>query len=288
MRNIFLLSLFLIVMIGCDSAINNNEILRLADEKEELQKEVGRKDSIIYVIVQSFNEIEDNLATIKEKQGLISINTSGDIETETSRRERIIGDMQLINEMLDENKKKVRNLSSKINSLVKKQKAASVKLADFQKMIKRLTAMVEAKDTEIASLKNDLLSMNMSLDSMALAYDIQEVVVQEQAEALNTGFFCYGTFKELKEKGVITKKGGFIGIGKTQQLKQDFNTEYFTQVDITEQESIDLFTKKAKVLTNHPSDSYDLKGDEDGIEKLLILDPVKFWSTSKYLVVIVE
>jgi len=286
MRKIFFL--LPILIIGCDAAIDNNEIVRLSDERAELEKEVGRKDSIIYVIVQSFNEIEDNLATIKEKQGIISMHTAGDIESESSRRERIIDDIQTINEILEENKKKVRDFSWKINSLVKEQKAANIKLADFQKMIDRLSAMVEAKDEEIALLKNDLLTMNMSLDSLALAYDIQGEVVEEQAVALNTGFFCYGTFKELKEKGVITKKGGFIGIGKTEQLKQDFNTEYFTQIDITEQESIDLFSKKAKVLTNHPSDSYELKRDEDSVEKLVILDPIKFWSTSKYLVVIVE
>ena len=282
---ILLLPLFII---GCDAAIENNELIRLNEEKQVLEDEVGRKDSIIYVIISSFNDIEDNLQTIKEKQGVISLNTMGDIESESTRRERIIGDMHMINEMLEENKKKVRDFSWRINSLVKDQKAANIKLADFQKMIDRLTLMVEAKDAEISVLKNDLLSMNMSLDSLALAYDIQGIVVEEQAIALNTGFFCYGTFKELEGKGVITKKGGFIGIGKTEQLRQDFNTEYFTQIDITETESIDLFSKEAKVLTTHPSDSYKLEGDDESVDKLIILDPVKFWSASKYLVVIVD
>ncbi|MBL4734027.1 MAG: hypothetical protein JKY18_01565 [Flavobacteriales bacterium] len=282
---ILLLPLFII---GCDAAIENNELIRLNEEKQVLEDEVGRKDSIIYVIISSFNDIEDNLQTIKEKQGVISLNTMGDIESESTRRERIIGDMHMINEMLEENKKKVRDFSWRINSLVKDQKAANIKLADFQKMIDRLTLMVEAKDAEISVLKNDLLSMNMSLDSLALAYDIQGIVVEEQAIALNTGFFCYGTFKELEGRGVITKKGGFIGIGKTEQLKQDFNTEYFTQIDITETESIDLFSKEAKVLTTHPSDSYKLEGDDESVDKLIILDPVKFWSASKYLVVIVD
>ena len=282
---ILLLPLF---MIGCDAAMENNEIIRLNEEKQVLQDDLGRKDSIIFLIVQSFNDIEDNLQTIKEKQGAISLNTSGDIETESSRSERIIEDMQMINEIMEENKKKVRDFSWKINSLVKEQKAANIKLADFQKMIDKLTAMVAAKDAEIAALKNDLLSMNMSLDSLVLAYDIQGFVVEEQAMALNTGFFCYGTFKELEEKGVITKKGGFIGIGKTEQLKQDFNTDYFTQIDITERETIDLFSKKANVLTSHPSDSYKLEGDDESVDKLVILDPVRFWSASKYLVVVVE
>jgi len=283
-----LILLLPLLIIGCDSATQQNELLRLNEEKQALENEVGRKDSIIYVIVQSFNDIEDNLSTIREKQGVISMNTSGDVESEVTRRERIIDDMQMINEMMEANKKKMRDFEWQINSLVKEQKSNKIKLADFQKMIDRLNSMIEVKDSEIATLKNDLLSMNMSLDSLALAYDIQAIVVEEQAISLNTGFFCYGTFKELEEKGVITKKGGFIGIGKTEQLKQDFNTDYFTQVDITETESIDLFSKKAKILTSHPSDSYELEGDEESVDKLIILDPIKFWSASKYLVVVVE
>ena len=133
-----------------------------------------------------------------------------------------------------------------------------------------------------------LLRSKMTLDSLALAYDIQGIVLEEQAISLNMGFFCYGTFKELESKGVITKKGGFIGIGKTEQLKQDFNTDYFTQIDITETQSIDLFSKEAKILTSHPTDSYELVGDEDSVDKLVILDPIRFWSASKYPVVIVE
>ena len=55
---ILLLPLFII---GCDAAIENNEIIRLNEEKQALQDDLERKDSIIFVIVQSFNDIEDNL-----------------------------------------------------------------------------------------------------------------------------------------------------------------------------------------------------------------------------------
>ncbi|MBL4658088.1 MAG: hypothetical protein JKX73_08825, partial [Flavobacteriales bacterium] len=240
------------------------------------------------VIVQSFNEIEDNLHEIKQKQGIISLNTTGDVETEATRREHIVNDMQMINEMMEANKKKVRDFEWTINNLVKEQKYSKLKMAEFQRMIDRLTTMVQEKDAEIAQLKTDLLSMNMSLDSLALAYDIQSIVVEEQAISLNMGFFCYGTFKELEEKGVVTKTGGFIGIGKTEQLKQDFNSDYFTQIDITDTESIDLYSKKATILTSHPSDSYKLEGDEESVDKLIIIEPIKFWSASKYLVIVVE
>lgn len=277
-----------LLLMGCDAAVENNEIIRLNEEKQTLKDDLGRKDSVLFVIVQSFNDIEDNLHEIKKKQGIISLNTSGDVESSLTRREQIVNDMQMINEMMEANRKKMKDFTWTINNLVKEQKSSKTKMKEFQRMIAHLNSIVEEKDLEIAQLKTELLSMNMSLDSLALAYDVQSHVVEEQATSLNTGFFCYGTFKELEEKGVVTKTGGFIGIGKTEQLKQDFNSDYFTQIDITERESIDLFSKKAKILTSHPSDSYQLEGDEDSVEKLVILDPIKFWSTSKYLVIVVE
>ena len=67
----------------------------------------------------------------------------------------------------------------------------------------------------------------------------------------------------------------------------DFNKTYFTEVKISELTEIPLGVKKADIVTLHPSDSYELIG-ENPIEKIVIKDAVKFWETSKYLVVVVK
>ncbi len=282
---IFLLPLFLF---ACESAEVNNEIARLNDEKMALKEKAAEKDSLIIMVVQSFNDIEDNLRMVKEKQGLITLNTTGDLESEKSRREKIIDDIQMINSIMDENRRKIRDFTRKIDALSKDQKSSNIKIEGLRKMIATLNALVEDKDVEIGSLKNQLATMNFSLDSLAIVYDQQSIVVEEQAVALNTGFYCYGTFKELRDKGVVTKKGGFIGIGKTAKLMEDFNRNYFTRIDITQEESIDLFNKSARLVTNHPTESYTFEKDGEVVDKLTILNPVEFWSASKYLVIIVE
>ena len=92
----------------------------------------------------------------------------------------------------------------------------------------------------------------------------------------------------MKEQGVISKSGGFIGIGKTAKLSDDFNREYFTKIDISTVNEIELMSKKVKIISNHPSESYKIEGEDDSAEKLLILDSDAFWSSSKYLVMVVE
>ena len=71
-------------------------------------------------------------------------------------------------------------------------------------------------------------------------------------------------------------------------MKADFNKNYFTQVDISTTNTIVLAAKKAKLITTHPSASYKIEGADGKAEKLTILNAEDFWSTSKYLVIVVE
>ena len=90
-------------------------------------------------------------------------------------------------------------------------------------------------------------------------------------------------------ENVVAKEGGFLGIGKTETLKSGFNKSVFNKIDITEVKSFPINGKKVELVTNHPQDSYTFeKVDEKQIESLVILDPEKFWNSSKYLVVMVD
>ena len=68
----------------------------------------------------------------------------------------------------------------------------------------------------------------------------------------------------------------------------DFNKDYFTQIDIRTDKEIKLFSKSAKLLTTHPEGSYTLAKDAKGQYILKITNPNEFWSVSRYLVVLVK
>jgi hypothetical protein len=109
-----------------------------------------------------------------------------------------------------------------------------------------------------------------------------------KTEKLNTAYYAFGTSKELIKNNVLTKEGGFIGLGKTQKVKEDFNKNYFTKVDVTALSEIPLGAKKAKLVTTHPGGSYRIDGADGKAEKLVITNTEDFWSASKYLVVVIE
>jgi DNA repair exonuclease SbcCD ATPase subunit len=267
------------------SACNNNtkEVNTLADSlshvNEGLKMVVSEKDSSIESFIVAFNEIQENLTEVKAKQKMIST-SSNDAELRKNMKEQIISDIQSINELMDKNKQKISSLKAKLEK-------SNGKVEELNKMITFLTTQIEEKDLEITDLKNQLERLNIEVTEITAKYEEKAEESNQKTEQLNTAYYAIGTSKELKEKGVLTKEGGFIGLGKTKKLSNDFNKSYFTKLDITQNKSFNLNAKKAKLITNHPSSSYKIEGTKTA-DKLTILNPQEFWSASKYLVVIIE
>lgn len=250
----------------------------LQGENNKKDSQLSEKEAAIQEFVNTFNEIQANLDEIKEKEKIVATNTKGgDVK---NKEEQIKADIQAIYELMAKNK-------NRIGSLNKKLKNANTKIEGLEQMIATLEAQLNEKDGQITDLKNQVEQLNIELSNLNLNYEELAQESDVKTEKLNTAYYAMGTAKELKEKGVITKEGGFIGLGKTTQLKSDFNKDYFTKIDASQVTSIPIGAKKAKIVTNHPSSSYKLVGEKP-IEKLEISNPDDFWGSSKYLVIITE
>ncbi len=240
---------------------------------------ISSQEAAIQEFVNAFNEIQSNLKEIKEKEKIVSGNSkAGDVK---SKEEEIKNDIQAIYDLMGKNK-------ARMNSLNKKLKNANKKIQGLEQMIATLEAQLNEKDVQINDLKGQIENLNIELSNLNLNYTEVAEEVEVKTVKLNTAFYAIGTMKELKEKGVVTKEGGFIGLGKTAQLKSDFNKDYFTKIDITQNTSIPIGAKKAKLLTTHPGSSYKLIGDTKKTEKIDITNAEDFWSASKYLVIVIE
>jgi DNA repair exonuclease SbcCD ATPase subunit len=250
-------------------AVSGGQAVRIHDQ-----------DSSIQSFIEGYNEIQDNLDAIKEKEKIVTEN-SKDAETRKTKEEQIISDIQAIYDLLNKNKQNLASMKGKLNS-------ANKKNAELEKFITRLTADIEAKDLQINDLKAQLEKLNVEMSTINTT--LQEVN-QESAvktEKLNTAYYAFGTAKELIKNNVLTKEGGFIGLGKSQKVKEDFNKGYFTKVDVSTLTEIPLGAKKAKLITTHPAGSYKIEGADGKAEKIVITNSDDFWSASKYLVIVIE
>lgn len=284
MKKIFLLLIisapfFFSCGTGKDKATNPVED-SLKNVAQNLGGQVVAKDSAIFGFIRAFNEIQDNLDVIKEKEKLLTTSSQKG-ELDQNQKEKIIGDIQAIYDLMVKNKQK-------LSSMNKKLKKANLKISEFQQMIERLNGQIAEKDGEISELKTQLEKLNVELSEVSMNYQAAQEMLEDKTSKLNTAYYAFGTSKELIKEGVLTKEGGFIGMGKAEKLRDDFNKSYFTKIDISETSSISLACKKAKLITIHPAGSYKFDGPEGKIAKLVITNPEEFWSASKYLVVEVE
>jgi DNA repair exonuclease SbcCD ATPase subunit len=286
MKNLKFLVIALVMSVSSISFTSCNsgekEPNPLADSLANLNNELGgkltEKEQALQEFVTTFNEIQANLNEIKEKEKIVTTSAKGgDVK---SKEDQIKEDIQAIYDLMGKNK-------SRINSLTKKLKASKSQIKGLEEMIANLQAQLTDKDNQITELKSQIEALNIELSNINTNYEEVEQEVEVKTEKLNTAYYAFGTAKELKEKGITTKEGGFIGLGKSTKVKDDFNKEYFTKIDVTQTSSINIGAKKVKILSTHPSSSYKLVG-EKSVEKIEILNAEEFWGASKYLVIVIE
>ncbi|HRX68061.1 MAG TPA: hypothetical protein P5200_06805 [Tenuifilaceae bacterium] len=288
MKRYLVLLIAILLVFSCKEK-EKKEIETLKQQVEALRNDNQMKDSVINQFFRVLNEIEENLIVIKEKENTISKNAALGAEMQSDVRERINEDIQFINELMTQNKKSIRSLAKQV-------KDSDFKVEGLEQRIEQTSRLLSERDSQIELLKESLANLNFSLEVLNATIDTLNVEkellakeVESKIDLLNMAWYAYGTKRELVDNGVVEKTGGFIGIGKTLKLKPDFNENYFTKIDVTKTPSIPLFAKKARLVTSHPSESFQLVLNESNIiEKIDIVDAESFWSASKYLVIVVD
>lgn len=264
---------------------HNNQLAVIENQKISFTEQLIARDSTINEWLLTFNEIEKNLNMIKEKENLITFQSSG-TEFTKDRRIQILEDIKYINTLLEDNKKKIAQLNSQL-------KKSGSTITGLQTRIASLEESMKQYEADIASLKSTLVSKDFEIGQLnerviALNDTIfrKDETIYDQTYRLNQAFIASGTFRDLKGKGLLSKEGGFLGIGRKESLIEDFADTLFNEIDMTATTMIPVNSRNAKLVTEHPSNSYELvKENENQVAYIEIKDPEEFWKISRYAVV---
>ena len=286
MKKILLPVASLLLLASCHNY--QPDIDNLESQKQELISSANYKDSTIAAFINEVNEIESNLATIELKQKKVALATENG-ELKTNQVARIKENITEIRDLMKENKDKIAALSKKL-------KESGLKVSNFEKMIASLNDQIMEKDKEIAEINDKVVKLNVTVaeltdtvSDLTASNTIKQSLIDNQTQQLHAAYYATGTAKELLQKQVLSKEGGFLGLGKSTVLKDNYNNSALNEIDITKTDTIPINAKDAEVITNHPTDSYNLQHfANDRISSLVITDPEKFWKTSKVLVVVVD
>ncbi len=289
--NVAVISFFVLVIAGVTAYYlyireHTKQLAQMQTERNLFIDQLSVRDSTINDWLQTFDQIEKDLYTIKQKENLITLSSSSGVELTMDRKAQILQDIKTINSLLEDNKKKIASLNAKLNNSGSEMKSLKERLANLE-------VKMEERETEISALKTALVEKDSEIGQLNnLTNELQGTVAQQkeriadQAGELSKAFLATGTYKDLKEMGLVSKEGGFLGLGKTESLIGDFTDSLFSQIDINEMKTIPVNSRNAKLITEHPSDSYELvHSTDDHIAYIEIKDPNEFWKISKYAVV---
>jgi chromosome segregation ATPase len=273
--------------------LNNgyDRIGQLESEKTELTQQLIAHDSLVTAWMQSMMVIEEDLRALQGKEQSL-IEKSNDPELTPDIREIILAEIQDINTLLEDNKARISDLNNKLRK-------SGITIAALNDNVTTLEATLALRDSSLNLLKMDLAekefkltelngvvdSLNEDIDAYHEDITAYEQMVDAQFAELNKAYVATGSAKELEEKGLITREGGFLGLGKSKTLEPDLNEEPFEKVVITETQRIMLNAKKAELISEHPTTSYELVENDTLVSYLEIKNPEEFWKISRYAVV---
>ena len=281
MKKVFLCAMRAAVLASCNNGAGKKE-QALTEERDSLMQVISDKDSELNEIMGTVNEIQEGFRRINEAEGRITVN-NGDVESEASKQS-IRENMQFIQdamahnrEMISQLKEKLRTSSINADKLKKMVDDLSAQLDAQNLKVQELEAQLAEKDIVIARQGEAITTLNENVNTLTAENQAKSQTVADQDKQIHTAWYVFGTKSELKEQKIL-QKGDVLKSG-------DFNKDYFTKVDIRYDKEIKLYSKSAKLLTNHPAGSYKLEKDNKGQYVLHITNPDTFWSVSKYLVI---
>jgi DNA repair exonuclease SbcCD ATPase subunit len=270
------------------SACNQTELADSKQKNDSLMSVVNERDAAINEFITSFNAVESNLDSVAVRQHIISVSTEQKGEFKPNQKERINAEIAAINDLMEQNRKKLADLDRKLKGTTHKNK-------ELEKMIATINNQLKQKDVELTALNEKLNNLNAEVAQLQTSVTVlteegiaKSQTIAEDTKALHTAYYVVGKKGELQDAKIIDRKGGLLGIGKTSKLTADFDNTKFTRIDYTQMASIAV-NSEMKMITSHPSDSYTLDKDakdKDKVKNIMITNPEKFWSTSKYLVVV--
>ena len=270
---------FAALMASCNGGGGQKDALKA--QNDSLMLELSNRDAELDEIMGSFNEIQEGFKEINEAENRVDL--KGGVENQ-SVSAKVKDDIRFISEKLKANRDQIAKLEKQL-------KSSGYKSAQLQKAIKNLTAELEAKQQQIETLQSELASkniriaelddavvdLNKNVDELSAENEAKTKTVAAQDKALNTAWYVFGTKTELKDQKIL-KRGDVL-------KDNDFNKDYFTQIDIRTEKEFKLYSKRAELLTTHPKNSYEWVKDDKGQLTLKVTNPTDFWSVSRYLVI---
>jgi predicted nuclease with TOPRIM domain len=284
MKHLSLLIVTLLLLTGC-----GEDCTPLTQERDQLEAELAQRDSVIQAIGTTFGLIDSNLVSLKEIETELMLQ----MREPRKDKEAIQGNVDKMKAIMELNKTYINDLQGSLD-------VSNATMSTLFNIINSMDNKIMENNLHMARLNHDLGTlgedfkglfdeyMQAEVSKMVLEENLQamqgdvssmEAKVKELENQMSLVYVASGSKRELIDNGVL-EKGGLL---RPSDVNEDFDTEHFDAYDMRKLETFDLASDKARIVTEHPSESYVING-----QQLRITDSKLFWSISKFLIVVTD
>lgn len=293
-----------LLLAGCPSKKEMEQLrtdnAKLSQEKQTLEKKVAATTGETAEVNATLDEVQRSLEDLRGKELKViksSIEVVQEGKPQSSRREQLQTELDMLKKAVKENLAKLEKLEkerkaaqAKASELGAKSAALEGKVTALERFVAEMKRSLEEKEALIAELETKVLNLTQTVETQAGVIKEKETVIDTQVKDLNRAWVAIATKSALREKGIVEKKGDIAGLGGNWLQTGKVDPELFREIDIRQEKefAVGAPVKKARVLSDHPKDSYELVPAENQMSTLKVLDPTRFWAGSKKLVVMLN
>ncbi len=194
--------------------------------------------------------------------------------TQPNKREALER-IAMLNAGVERTKEKIRRLEGTLHR-------KNLRLDGLEKLIATLKRDLSGKEMLIAQLSGSVDSLQTEVTGLQgtvvanqTAMRVQEQTIEEKRHELATVEVIVGTKKDLTSSGVITARGGALGLGRTLVLSGRFDQGRSTPLDTDQETIVRVPAAKVEILSPQPASSFTVQA-VGGQTEIRILDPMEF------------
>jgi peptidoglycan hydrolase CwlO-like protein len=263
----------------------------LTEEKARAQKELSAAGAATSEMQGTLDEVQKGLEELRSKE-LKAIRTS--IAVAQEGKSAASAQRDELKAEIEEIRKAVKANLAKLETLQKSLKSSDAKVTSLERLVGELKSQLDEKEATIAALEEKTKELTKTTEELRgtvkekeEAVQQKEAVIADRETQMATAYVLIAPQGTLKKAGLVEKKGSVLGLGGKWQHTGQFDETLFKAVDTRTATTFEVpaAPDKARILSDHPKDSYTLVAAGPKASTLTVTDAARFWKGSKYLVV---
>jgi prefoldin subunit 5 len=256
----------------------SNSQLRAA--REEVQAQYGEA-------LTAIAEIQDSLSTLgvgEANSPLLPGSPRAEASLAGARSREALDRIALLKAGIQRTKARLRDLEGSLSR-------SGIKVKGLEQLVGNLRATLQQKESLVAQLTGQVDSLQTQVTGLSTeVHENQETIrtqavnIEDKRRELGTVYYVIGTQHQLVTWGVVARRGGLLGLGRTLTVTGYDRDSLFTALDTDHESVIQVPSGSAKVLSAQSPASYELRTTGAQTE-LHILDPKSFRKV-RYLVIL--